>query len=148
MKRVLVVFALSSVALMQINCAKDGDQRVSANRQSQSGTSSQDAAPATPITAADLIEAYRMEGPDGAGKYKGKRLAVTGTISRSGKDYLDRLYVDLKTEKNSVMEVHCTYDEDRREAMSALKIGQEATIKGVCDGRLSTWVVLKDSSLQ
>jgi hypothetical protein len=148
MKRVLVVFALSFVALMQINCAKDGNRAGSANRQSQSGTSSQDATPATPITAADLIEAYRMEEPDGAGKYKGKRLAVTGTVSRSGKDYLNRLYVDLKTEKNSVMEVHCTYNEDEQESMQALKPGQEATIKGVCDGRLSTWVVLKDSSLQ
>ncbi|MDT4896213.1 MAG: hypothetical protein QOH25_1290 [Acidobacteriota bacterium] len=89
-----------------------------------------------------------MEAPDGAGKYKGQTLAVTGTVSRSGKDYLNRLYVDLKTETNSVMEVHCTYNEDQRDAMSALKPGQQATIKGVCDGRLSTWVVLKDSVLQ
>ena len=86
-----------------------------------------------------------MEKADGAGKYKGQRLAVTGTVSRKGKDYLGRLYVDLKTPANSVMEVHCTYQEDQEESMSALKTGQEATIKGTCDGRLSTWVVLKDS---
>lgn len=86
-----------------------------------------------------------MEGPDGAGKYKGQTLAVTGTVSRSGKDYLNKLYVNLKTEKNSVIEVHCTYNEDQAEAMSALKPGQEATIRGICDGRLSAWVVLKDS---
>jgi hypothetical protein len=147
MKRVLVIFVLSFTALMQISCAKDGNRAGSANRQSQSATNSQNASPATPITAADLIEAYRMEGPDGAGKYKGKALAVTGTVSRSGKDYLNRLYVDLKTETNSVMEVHCTYNEDQQATMSALKPGQEATIRGVCDGRLSTWVVLKDSAL-
>jgi hypothetical protein len=141
MKRLLVILFVSLVALSQINCASNSNS-------SATKTNSPDASPATPITAADLIESYRMEAPDGAGKYKGQTLAVTGTVSRSGKDYLNRLYVDLKTETNSVMEVHCTYNEDQRDAMSALKPGQQATIKGVCDGRLSTWVVLKDSVLQ
>ena len=138
MKSVFVLVVISIAALSQINCASN-----SANR--QSGTSSTDASPAIQISAAELIEAYRMEGPDGAGKYKGKTLAVTGTVSRSGKDYLNRLYVNLKTEANSVMEVHCTYNEDQKDAMSSLKEGQQATIRGVCDGRMSTWVVLKDS---
>jgi hypothetical protein len=142
MKRVLVILVLIFAALIQINCAPGGN-KPAANR--QSGTSSTDASPALPITAAELIEAYRMEKADGAGKYKGKTLAVKGTVSRSGKDYLNRLYVDLKTETNSVMEVHCTYNEDQQDAMSALQKGQEVTIRGVCDGRLSTWVVLKDS---
>jgi hypothetical protein len=142
MKRAFVILVLFFAALVQISCASSGNRPAT---NSQSGTSAPDASPATPITAADLIEAYRMERPDGAGKYKGKTLAVTGTVSRSGKDYLNRLYVDLKTEKNSVMEVHCTYNEDQQDAMSALEKGQEVTIKGVCDGRLSTWVVLKDS---
>ncbi|HEX8920559.1 MAG TPA: hypothetical protein VF766_03715 [Pyrinomonadaceae bacterium] len=141
MKRVLVIFVLFFVALAQINCASKGNR-------SATGTTAQDTSPATPISAADLIEAYRMEKADGAGKYKGQALAVTGTVSRRGKDYLSRLYVDLKTEKNSVMEVHCTYNEDQEDAMSALKPGQEVTIRGICDGRMSTWVVLKDSVLQ
>lgn len=145
MKRVLVILVLFSAALAQINCAADGNKPA---MNPKSGTSSQDASPAMAITAADLIEAYRMEGPDGAGKYKGKTLAVTGTVSRSGKDYLNRLYVDLKSETNSVMDVHCTYNDDQQDAMSALQKGQEVTIRGVCDGRLSTWVVLKDSALQ
>lgn len=146
MRRALATLGLSLAALIHINCARDGDPV--ANRQPPPGTVAQNTSPATPITAADLIEAYRMEKPDGAGKYKGQRLAVTGTVSRSGKDYLSRPYVDLKTEKNSVMEVHCTYNEEERDAMSALKPGQEATISGVCDGRMSTWAVLKDSTLQ
>jgi hypothetical protein len=141
MKRVLVILILFFVALAQINCASKGNR-------SATGTTPSDASPATPISAADLIEAYRIEKADGAGKYKGQALAVTGTVSRSGKDYLNRLYVDLKTEKNSVIEVHCTYNEDQQDAMSALQKGQEVTIRGVCDGRLSTWVVLKDSVLQ
>jgi tRNA_anti-like len=134
-KRVLVIFVLCCTAFIQLNCSTDGNRSATAP----------DNSPATPITATELIEAYRMEKADGAGKYKGQRLAVTGTVSRKGKDYLNRLYVDLKTPANSVIEVHCTYNADQEAAMSALKPGQEATIKGVCDGRMSTWVVLKDS---
>ena len=138
MKRVLFIFVLCFTAFMQLNCAAN-DNRSQTNP--QSGTSS----PATPITAADLIEAYRTEGPDGAGKYKGQRLAVTGTVARKGKDFSNKLYVNLRSPANSVMEVHCTYNEEQEEAMSALNAGQEATITGVCDGRLSTFVILKDS---
>ncbi len=145
MKRLLVVFVLSFITLIQINCASNTNE---SNNRSQSGTTSSDASPAIPITAAELIEAYRMEGPDGAGKYKGKTLAVTGTVARSGKDYMNKLYVNLKSETNAVMQVHCTYNEDQKDAMSSLKEGQQVTIRGVCDGRLSTYVNLKDSVLQ
>jgi hypothetical protein len=150
MKRLTLVFGLSFVALTQINCASSGNQSAGggANTQSQSGANSKDASPAIPITAAELIEAYSMEGPDGAGKYKGKTLAVTGTVSRTGKDYLNKLYVNLKSETNPIIEVHCTYNEDQAAAMSALKVGQQVTIRGVCDGRLSALVNLKDSVLQ
>jgi tRNA_anti-like len=140
MKRILVILFVSMVALSQINCASNSNSSVTK-------TNSPDASPATPITAAELIEAYRVEAADGAGKYKGQTLAVTGTVSRIGKDYLNRLYVNLKAD-NPIIEVHCTYNEDQQDAMSALKPGQQVTIRGVCDGRMSTWVVLKDSVLQ
>lgn len=145
MKRVLAVFAFCCAALIQLNCAADGNR---SQPNGQSGSSSPATSPATPITAAELIEAYRMEGPDGAGKYKGQTLAVTGTVSRKGKDYLNKLYVNLKSETNSIIEVHCIYNEDQADAMSALKPGQEVTIRGVCDGRQSSFVNLKDSVLQ
>jgi tRNA_anti-like len=145
MKRLLVVFVLSFIALIQINCASKSYE---SRNQSQPGTKSSDASPAIPMTAAELIEAYRMEGADGAGKYKGQTLAVTGTVSRRGKDYLNKLYVNLKSETNSVMEVHCTYNEDQKDAMASLKEGQQVTIRGICDGRLSTYINLKDSVLQ
>jgi tRNA_anti-like len=140
MKRLLVILFISVVALGQINCASNSNS-------SATKTNSPDASPATPITAAELIESYRMEKADGAGKYKGQTLAVTGTVSRSGKDYLNKLYVNLKAD-NPILEVHCTYNEDQKDAMSALKAGEQVTIRGICDGRLSTWVVLKDSVLQ
>jgi hypothetical protein len=100
--------------------------------------------PAIAIGAEELIESYRMESSGGAGKYKGKTLAVTGTVTRIGKDFQNNLYVNLKGE-NTIIEVHCIYTEDQHAAMSALKPGQQATIRGVCDGRFMSYVVLKES---
>jgi hypothetical protein len=139
MKRSFVIFVLCFAALTQFNCSSNGKK---------SGAAPPDAAPATPITAANLIEHYLNEGPSGAGKYKGQRLAVTGVVERKGKDYLDRPYVELKHPTNRYMQVHCAYNEEQADAMAGVQIGQEVTIAGVCDGRLSTWVVLKDSVLQ
>lgn len=98
------------------------------------------------MTAEELVEAYRMEPADGAGKYKGKTLDVTGTVSRKGKDFQNQLYVDLKGE-NKYIEVHCTYNADQADKMSALQPGQQATIRGICDGRFMSGVVLKNSML-
>ena len=145
MKRLLVVFALSFVALAQLNCASDGDGPASRGpNQSQPGSSTSSASPAVAITATELVDAYLKEGPGGAGKYKGQTLAVTGTVVRRGKDYLNKLYVNLKSETNSFMEVHCTYNEDQKDAMASLKEGQQVTLRGVCEGRLSSHVNLRD----
>jgi hypothetical protein len=131
MKRILVLLAVSFIGFGQINCANNSNQWAenAANRQSQSGKSSPNVSPATPVAASDLIEAYRRN------------------ESSAGKDYMSRLYVNLKGD-NPIIEVHCTYNDAEKEAMSALKEGQQVTIQGVCEGRLSTWIVLKDSVIQ
>ena len=149
MKRVLVLLAVSFIVFGQINCANNSNQWAenSASRQPQSGKSSPNVSPATPVAASDLIEAYRRNESNADGQYKGKTLAVSGTVARAGKDYMGRLYVNLKGD-NPIIEVHCTYNDAEKEAMSALKEGQQVTITGVCEGRLSTWIVLKDSVLQ
>lgn len=140
MKRALVVLLSASFALcFQSGCNKSGSN--------QSGAASEPAlAPGKAMTAEELIESYRMEPADGAGKYKGQTLDVTGTVSRKGKDFQNNLYVNLKGE-NPVIEVHCTYDESQRDKMEALRPGQQATIRGVCDGRFLSSVVLKNSVL-
>ena len=87
-----------------------------------------------------------MEPADGAGKYKGQTLDVTGTVTRKGKDFQNNLYVNLGGE-NKYIEVHCVYNEAQSGQMSALQPGQQATIRGVCDGRFMSYVVLKNSAL-
>lgn len=148
MKNALVILALSFATFSQINCASNSNQPAasSSNGQSQSAASS-NASPAMAVAAADLIEAYRRNEATADSQYKGKTLAVSGTVARAGKDYMNRLYVNLKAD-NPIIEVHCTYNDAEKETMSALKEGQQVTIRGVCDGRLSTWIVLKDSALQ
>ena len=144
MRIAFVILFVFFAALFQINCASNNNQPA-ANGQSQSSASS---SPATPVTAEVLVEAYRRNEATADSQYKGKTLAVTGKVLRSGKDYLNRLYVNLKAEDNSVIEVHCTYNDSEKASMSALKEGQQVTIRGVCEGKLSTWVTLKDSVLQ
>ena len=141
-KNLVSILAVSSALFSQTGCASSGNQAgvnapVTANQQATSE-------PAIAIGAEELIESYRMEESGGAGKYKGKTLAVTGTVARRGKDFQNNLYVNLKGQ-NTVIEVHCIYTEDQHAAMSALKPGEQATIRGVCDGRFLSHVVLKNS---
>jgi hypothetical protein len=142
-KFLISILVLAATLLSQTGCTSSGNQAgetaapVVANRPPSNEL-------AIAIGAEELIESYRMEGADGAGKYKGKTLLVTGTVTRSGKDFQNNLYVNLKGE-NTVIEVHCIYTEDQHAAMSALKPGQQATIRGVCDGRFMSYVVLKNS---
>jgi hypothetical protein len=137
-KITLILLSLSFAIFAQAGCNKSGGGN-------QSGASAEPTlAPGKAMTAEELVEAYRMEPADGAGKYKGQTLDVTGTVSRKGKDFQDQLYVDLKGE-NKAIEVHCVYDESQQEKMSALQPGQQATIRGVCGGRFMSGVVLKNS---
>jgi len=142
MKTALAV-ALSAfvVLLCQLGCNKSG-----ANN-SQSGSGGEPAlAPGKAMTADELVEAYRMEPADGAGKYKGQTLDVTGTVTRKGKDFENNLYVNLGG-ANKYIEVHCVYDEAQSGPMSSLQPGQQVTIRGVCGGRFMSYVVLKNSAL-
>ena len=141
MKTSLVVVLSAFVVLcFQAGCNKSGN-----NNQSGAGAEQQ-LAPGKAMTADELVEAYRMEPADGAGKYKGQTLDVTGTVTRKGKDFQNNLYVNLGGE-NKYIEVHCVYNEAQGDRMSALQPGQQATIRGVCDGRFSASVVLKNSML-
>jgi hypothetical protein len=139
-KTTLVVLLISLAVLAQAGCNKTGGGN-------QSGANAEPTlAPGKAMTAEELVEAYRMEPADGAGKYKGQTLDVTGTVSRKGKDFQDQLYVDLKGE-NKYIEVHCVYNASQQDKMSALQPGQQATVRGVCDGRFMSGVVLKNSVL-
>lgn len=136
-KTSLAVLSFVLVLCFQAGCNKSGSN--------QPGAAAEPTlAPGKALTAEELVEAYRMEPADGAGKYKGQTLDVTGTVSRKGKDFQNNLYVDLKGE-NKYIEVHCTYNESQHDKMSALQPGQQATIRGVCDGRFMSSVVLKNS---
>ena len=139
MKTVLAVVSIFLLLCFQAGCNKAGSNQSGAGAEPQ-------LAPGKAITTDELVEAYRMEPADGAGKYKGQTLDVTGTVTRKGKDFQDNLYVNLGGE-NKYIEVHCTYNEAQNDQMSALQPGQQVTIRGVCDGRLMSYVVLKNSAV-
>jgi hypothetical protein len=141
-KITLAVLSLSFAVFAHLGCNKTGGDQPGAN----SPQASQALPPGKAITADELVEAYRMEPADGAGKYKGQTLDVTGAVTRKGKDFQNNLYVNLGGE-NKYIEVHCVYDEAQSEEMSALQPGQRVTIRGVCDGRFMSHVVLKNSQV-
>ena len=135
----VVVLSALFVLCFQAGCNKSGPNG------NQSGAGAEPAlAPGKAMTADELVEAYRMEPADGAGKYKGQTLDVTGTVTRKGKDFQNNLYVNLGGE-NKYIEVHCIYNEAQSGQMSSLQPGQQVTIRGVCDGRFMSAVVLKNS---
>lgn len=141
-KITLAVLSLSLAVFAQSGCNKSGGNQAGAN----SPKASEPLAPGKAVTVDELVEAYRMEPANGAGKYKGQTLDVTGPVVRKGRDFQNNLYVDLEGE-NKYIAVHCVYDAGRSEEMSALQPGQQVTIRGVCDGRFMSHVVLKNSQV-
>jgi len=147
MTRVVAIFSLSLAVLVQINCGTGKDESTTGGANRRAESSKQDASPASAVTGADLIEAYRRSESEADSQFKGKALAVSGIVARSGRDYLDRPYVNLKASDNPIIEVHCTYNDAQKTPMSGLKESQVVTIRGVCEGKLSTMIILKNSVL-
>lgn len=54
---------------------------------------------------------------------------------------------NLKASDNPIIEVHCAYNHAQKMPMSSLKESQVVTIRGVCEGKLSTMIILKNSVL-
>lgn len=84
------------------------------------------------ITAEDLFTAYRANESEADSKYKGRTLIVTGTVGDA--DTKDR-EVSFVDPQKTVLVYALRMGADQTDAISKLKPGQKATIKGVCDGR-------------
>ncbi|HEX8919916.1 MAG TPA: hypothetical protein VF766_00470 [Pyrinomonadaceae bacterium] len=101
-----------------------------------------------PVTATALYQDYEANEVAADEKYKGKTLAVSGTVDSIGKDITDTMYVTLNSGKQySITNVQCMFDDEHKNALSRLSKGQKITIKGRCDGKLGN-VFLKDCVLQ
>ncbi|MHC5079772.1 MAG: OB-fold protein, partial [Planctomycetota bacterium] len=91
--------------------------------------------PALTVSAAQLFKDYEENEVAADEKYKGKILQVSGEVSDIGKDIMDKMYVNLKTE-NMFMHVQCYFSDKHKDKLKTMKKGQQVTIKGKCDGKL------------
>ena len=86
------------------------------------------------ITAADLFAAYSENEVAANGKYKDKKLQITGTINHIGTDILDRVYITLEAGE-MLYSVQCYFvDSDEAAKVAELRKGDTITLIGVCEG--------------
>ena len=84
------------------------------------------------ISAEDLFKAYQSNEADADRRYKGKTLIVTGTVGDANTKDREISFVDPQ---HTVLVYALRMAPDQVDAISKLKAGQKASVKGVCDGR-------------
>ncbi len=101
--------------------------------------------PALVVAAADLIKDYKGNEVRGDGKYKGKRLQVTGVVGDIKKDFTDSIYVTLGTGAAFEFEtVNCYFGDEYTKAAADLSKGASITVDCKCTGLVIASVVMKD----
>lgn len=94
-------------------------------------------APALPdpplkLSADDLFTAYKANEVSADAKYKGKTLAVSGTVSEIGKDFTDAPYVKLSVAENQFEGVQAVFSKSSNDELAKLQKGQSITV--TCTG--------------
>ncbi|WP_153140793.1 OB-fold protein [Paraburkholderia agricolaris] len=104
-----------------------------ANAREQSATATSAAVPVAPINVATgvLFDDYDSNEVAADQKYKGKALAIAGTVQSIDKDAFDNIVVALRT-KNEFMPVHAYLDKEHESLAASLRKGQK--IAWVCVG--------------
>lgn len=85
------------------------------------------------IEAAVLVKEYENDEETANSKYLGKIIEVSGTVNSINEDE-QGVSVYLKN-KDDISGVMCTFDKNT-ENIKRINTGDQATIKGVCDGYL------------
>ena len=107
-----------------------------------------DTKPATPdvkISSTQLYDAYKANEVAADNSYKGKVIAVTGTVDGVGKDIMDDTYITLVGD-GVIGTVQCFISKDFISKAATVSKGTTITITGTCDGKLMN-VLLKDCTL-
>lgn len=97
--------------------------------------------PALEVTAAKLFADYNDNEIAADEKYKGKVLAVTGTVGDLGKDLMDQMYITLKS-GDMIMSVQAFFADEHKSRLASMKKGESVRVKCRCDGKFGN-VMLK-----
>ena len=129
----LIVFGLWSALIF--GC-KSSTQRTS------------EATNAIAISAEDLYKAYQSNEADADRLYQGKMLIVSGTVGDTDTPAVGNPAVTLVAQKSAAIQCF-GFAADQKDAISKLRTGQNASVRGKCMGRMmGKLVVLEDSVLQ
>lgn len=96
------------------------------------------------VTASQLYAAYDANEVSADQNFKNKTFYVTGTVEEIKKDFMDDIYVTLKTGEYFSY-VNCYLDDE--DIAAKLSKGQQVTFKGTCKGMVMTLVTMKDCEL-
>ena len=95
------------------------------------------------IKANDLYQEYEANEIAADEEYKGKRIAVTGTIENIGNDVLDKAYITLGTTEFGTIQCYFT----EKNVVKNLSKGKSITIVGNCSGKTLGNIILLDTIL-
>ncbi len=99
-------------------------------------------APAITLPIATLLGEYKDNEVRADGKYKGKRVQVTGTVGNIKKDMLNSIYITVGTGKQfEIPIVQCFVKKGQTAKASALSKGAQVTVRGRVDGLMMNVLV-------
>jgi len=98
------------------------------------------------ITADDLYSAYVANSVAAHGRFKGKVLAISGTVQGVAK-YGKGSAVNLLT-GNGKGVIQCYFEENQNQAVAKLTRGQQVTIEGRCDQFFEDTVLVYECVMQ
>jgi hypothetical protein len=96
------------------------------------------------VSAKNLYASYEANEVSADQNFKGKTFYITGIVDDIKKNFMNDIYVTLKTGK-MFTSVHCYLDDEKTAAK--LKKGQRVTFRGKCDGMVVTMVTMKDCEI-
>ena len=99
------------------------------------------------ISASDLYAVYKANEVSADNQYKGKFIAVGGTIDNIGKDIFDNPYVSLKTGEY-LQSVNCYFSDKNNNMIAQLSKGSRIVIVGKCDGFSILNVIMKNCEIE
>lgn len=91
------------------------------------------------ITATSLVKAFEADEAAANKQYLNKVMDVSGTVQEISQNQDGQMVVVLASDENPLSGVQCTM----REAIANIKVGDQLTIKGFCNGFVMT-VILSD----
>lgn len=131
-----------AVGLMLVVVAACSRTKKSSSSSSSSETKAADSAVPGQLTAEGLFEEFQKDKDAADRKYKGQVVTVTGTVDKVKIGPSGNPYVLMKT-SSLILRVQFLFKKADESAVSALKEGQKATIRGRVHGRIGN-VVIED----